>query len=56
MREGDIMCTTKMAEATSENRTRDQWSEVCRIKGINKFLHFCVDDMVGDDEIAERLF
>ena len=33
MREDDIIRTTKMAEAISENRNRDLWCEVCRIKG-----------------------
>ena len=45
------MCPTKMAEAISEDRTLDLWSEVRRIKGRNKFLHFSVDGVVGDDEI-----
>ena len=53
MVEGDIMCTTKMAEAISENRTRDLWSEVCCIKGRNKFMSSSVDGVVGDDEIAQ---
>ena len=53
MREGDRMCTTKMAEAISENRTCDLWSEVRRIKGRNKFLPSSVDGVVGDDEIAQ---
>ena len=54
MREGDRMCTTKMAEAISENLTRDLWSEVRRIKGRNKFLPSSVDGVVGDDEIAKQ--
>ena len=33
MREDDRIRTTKMAEAVSENRNRDLWSEVRRIKG-----------------------
>ena len=47
------MCTTKMADAISENRTCDLWSEVHRIKGRNKFLPFSVDGVVGDDEVAQ---
>ena len=56
MRESDRMCTTKMAEAISENITRDLWSEVRRIKGRNKFLLSSVDDVEGDDEIAKLFF
>ena len=47
------MCTTKMAEAVSEHRTPDLFSEVRRIKGRNKCLPSSVDGMVGDDEIAQ---
>ena len=36
-----------MAEAISENRSRDLWSEVRRIKGRNKFLSSSVDGVVG---------
>ena len=43
MREGDRMCTTKMAQAISENRIRDLRSEVRRIKDRNKFLPSRVD-------------
>ena len=50
MREGDRICTTKMAEAICENRTRDLWYF---IKGRNKFLPSSVDGVVGDDEIAQ---
>ena len=56
MREGDIMCTTKMAEDTSENRTRDLWFEVRRIKGRNKCLPSSVDGVEVDDEIAHLFF
>ena len=56
MREGGRMCTTKMAQAISENRTRDLWSEVRRIKGRHKFLPSSVDGVVGDDEIAQLFF
>ena len=45
-----------MAEAISENTTRDLWSEVRRKKGRNKFLHSIVDGVVGDDEIAHLFF
>ena len=38
MREDDRNRTSKMAEAISENRNRDLWSEVRRIKGRNKLL------------------
>ena len=53
---GDRMCTTKMAEVIGENRTRDLWSDVRRIKGRNKFQPSSVDGMVGDDEIAQLFF
>ena len=56
MRKSDIIWSTKMAEAISENRTRDLWSEVRRKKGRNKFLHSSVDGVVGDDEIAHLFF
>ena len=55
MREGD-RTTTKVAEAISENRTRDLWSEVRRTKGRNKFLPSSVDGVVGDGEIAQLFF
>ena len=42
-----------MAEAISENITLDLWSEVHRIKGINKSLPSSVYGVVGDDEIAQ---
>ena len=53
MREDDIIRSTKMAEAISENRNRDLWSEVRRIKGRNKFLPSNIDGVVGDEEIAQ---
>ena len=54
MIEGIRMCTTKMAEVISENRTRDlRWFGVHRIKGRNKFPPSRVDGVVGDDEIAQ---
>ena len=56
MREDDIIPTTKMAEAVSENRNRDLWSEVRRIKGRNKFLPSSIDGVVGDEEIAKLFF
>ena len=43
MREDDRIRTTKMGEAFSDNRNRDLWSEVCRIKGRNKFLPSSID-------------
>ena len=52
MREDDRIRTTKMAEAISENRNRDLWSEVRRIKGRNKFLPSSIDGVVGDEGIA----
>ena len=45
----------KMAEAISENRNRDLWSEVRRIKGRNKFLHSRIR-VVGDEEIAKLFY
>ena len=51
MREDDRIRTTKMAEAISENRNRDLWSEVRRIKGRNKFLPSSIDE-----EIAQLFF
>ena len=54
MRESDTICTTKLAEAIRENRTRDLWSEVRRIKCRPKFLPSSVDGVMGDDEIAKR--
>ena len=42
MREGDRMCTTKMIEAISENRTRDLW-----------FLTSSFDGVVGYGEITQ---
>ena len=56
MRESDRMCTTKMAVAISENRSRDLWSEVRRIKGRNEFLPSSVDAVVGDGEIVKVFF
>ena len=53
IREDDRIRTTKMAEAISENRNRDLWSEVRRIKGRNKFLPSSIDGVVGDEEIAQ---
>ena len=53
MREDDIIRTTKMAEAISENRNRDLWSEVRRIKGRNQFLPSSIDGVLGDEEIAQ---
>ena len=53
MREDDRIRTTKLAEAISENRNRDLWSEVRRIKGRNKFLPSSIDGVVGDEEIAQ---
>ena len=53
MREDDINRTTKMTEAISENRNRDLWSEVRRIKSRNKFLNSNIDGVVGDEEIAQ---
>ena len=53
MREDDRIRTTKMAEAISENRNRDLWSDVRRIKGRNKFLPSSIDGVVGDEEIAQ---
>ena len=53
MREDDRIRTTKMAEAISENRNRDLWSEVRRIKSRNKFLPSSIDGVVGDKEIAQ---
>ena len=52
MREGDIICTAKMAE----NRTCDLWSEVHRINGRNEFLPSSVDGVVGDDAIVKLFF
>ena len=37
-RESYRMCTYKMANAITENRTRDLWCGVRRIKVRNKFL------------------
>ena len=42
-----------MAILLNLNRTRDLWSEVRRIKGINKCLPSSVDGVVDDDEIAQ---
>ena len=53
MIEDDGIRTTKMAEAISENKNRDLWSEVRRIKGRNKFLPSSIDGVVGDEEIAQ---
>ena len=53
MREDDIIRTTTMAEAISENRNRDLWSEVRRIKGRNQFLPSNIDGVLGDEEIAQ---
>ena len=53
MREDDRIRTTKMAEAISENRNRDMWSELRRIKGRNKFLPSSIDGVVGDEKIAQ---
>ena len=53
MREDDIIRTTKMAEAISENRNRDLWSEVRRIKGRNKFLPSSIDGVVSGEEISQ---
>ena len=36
-----------------ENRNRDLWSEVRRIKGRNKFLPSSIDGVVGDEEMAQ---
>ena len=55
MREDDRISSTKMTEAISENRNRDLWSEVRRIKGRNKFLPSSIDGVVGDEEIAQLL-
>ena len=56
MREDDRIRTPKMAEAISENRNRDLWSEVRRIKGRNKFLPSRIDGVVGDEEIVQFFF
>ena len=40
MSEDDRIRTTKMAEAISEHRNWDMWSEVRRIKGRNKLNNF----------------
>ncbi len=53
MNHGDKIRTTKMAEAISENRTRNLWSEVHRIKGRNKFSPSSIDGIVGDEEISQ---
>ena len=45
----DDRIRTKMAEAISENRNRDLWSEMCRTKGRNKFLPSSIDGVVGDE-------
>ena len=54
MREDDRI-RTKMAEAISENRNRDLWSEVRRIKGRNKLLPSSIDGVVGDEKIAQLI-
>ena len=56
MREDDIIRITKMVEAISENRNRDLWSEVRRIKGRNKFFPSSIDGVMGDEEIAQLFF
>ena len=38
IKQGDIIRTSKMAEAICDNRYRDLWAEVRKIKGRNKFL------------------
>ena len=50
------MCTTKMAEAISGNRSGDLWFDVRHIKGRNNFLPSSVNGVVGDDEITQLFF
>ena len=43
----------RMAEAIADNRTRDLWNEVRRIKGRNNIAPCKVDGVVGDKNISE---
>ncbi len=53
MNNSDRIKMTRMAEAISENRDRDLWSEICKIKGRNNKLPTNVDGVVGDENISE---
>ena len=52
VKDQDKFRMTKMAEAISENRRRDLWKEVKKIKGRNNFSPSHVDGVTGDDEIS----
>ena len=53
IKQGDIIRTSKMAEAICDNRYRDLWAEVRKIKGRNKFLPSSIDGHGDDREIAQ---
>ena len=48
----DLIRTTRMAEAICDNRTRDLWAEVRKIKGRNKFQPSSIDGIVNEEDIA----
>ena len=48
----DLIRTTRMAEAICDNRTRDLWAEVRKIKGRNKCQPSSIDGIVNEEDIA----
>ena len=52
-RKSDVIRMEKMAQAISENRTRDLWKEVKKIKGRNNTAPCSVDGCVDDAEIVD---
>ena len=53
LRKADVMQMEKMAHAISENKTRDLWKEVRKIKGRSNFAPGNIDGCTDNTEIAD---
>ena len=42
-----------MAQSISENNSRDLWKEVHKVRDKSKFISQCMDDVTGNENIAE---
>ena len=49
----DKIRVEKMAASIADNRQRDLWSEVRKLKGRNNFLPACVDNVTDDSDICD---
>ena len=53
IRNQEQLAASRMADALSENRSRDLWTEVKRIRGSARGQPNVIDEAVGDEEVCE---